>query len=171
MKVDNGTINFAVYEGATEFLGMAEATLPEITNLAEEIQGAGIAGSFSGPFVGHFEPMTLTLNFRSTTRAAVNLSKPETHQIELRAAQQKWDNNSGKNVVESVKHVMAAVPLKYAPGKLASASPTEGSGEYSVTYYAMFIDGRKVLEIDILNYICYIDGVDYLEDVRRALGK
>ena len=33
------------------------------------------------------------------------------------------------------------------------------------------IDGEKVLEIDILNFICFVNGVDYLEPVRKALGK
>ena len=46
MKVDNGTTNFAVYEDATEFYGMAEATLPEISQITEEVKGAGIAGAF-----------------------------------------------------------------------------------------------------------------------------
>ncbi len=40
-----------------------------------------------------------------------------------------------------------------------------------MTYYATYIDGKKVLEIDILNFIYYVNGVDYLEDVRKALGK
>ena len=44
MKVDNGTTNFAVYEDATEFYGMAEVTLPEISQIAEEVKGAGISG-------------------------------------------------------------------------------------------------------------------------------
>lgn len=171
MKLDNGTINFSVYEGANEFLGMAEATLPEISMITEEIKGAGIAGSFSGPYSGHFEPMSLTLNFRSTTKAAVQLMQPESHQIELRAAQQKWNSNSGKNEVEAVKHVAVVTPTKYAVGKLATASPTDASGEYSVSYYAMFIDGQKVIEIDIINFICFINGVDYLADVKKALGK
>ena len=63
MKVDNGTTNFAVYEDATEFYGMAEATLPEISQITEEVKGAGIAGAFNGAFVGHIEAMTLTLPF------------------------------------------------------------------------------------------------------------
>ena len=46
MKVDNGTTNFAVYEDATEFYGMAEATLPEISQITEEVKGAGMAGAF-----------------------------------------------------------------------------------------------------------------------------
>ena len=30
MKIENGVTNFAVYEDATEYYGMAEVTLPEI---------------------------------------------------------------------------------------------------------------------------------------------
>lgn len=171
MKIDNGTVNFAVYEGSNEFLGMAEVTLPEFTALTEEIQGAGIAGTFNGPYVGHLEAMALTLNFRSVTKSAIKLMEPISHQIEMRAAQQKWNNTSGKMEQESVKHVAIVTPTKYAPGKLAPASPTESSGEYSVSYYALFINGEKLIEIDILNYIHFINGTDYLEDVRKALGK
>ena len=61
--------------------------------------------------------------------------------------------------------------LGITAGKLAPASSAEASGEYPVTYYATYIDGKKVLEIDILNFIYYVNGVDYLEDVRKALGK
>ena len=45
------------------------------------------------------------------------------------------------------------------------------SGEYAVSYYALYLDGKKVVEIDQLNFIYYINGKDYLEDVRKALGK
>lgn len=34
-----------------------------------------------------------------------------------------------------------------------------------------YIDGKKKLEIDPLNYIYYVNGKDYLADVRKALGK
>ena len=40
-----------------------------------------------------------------------------------------------------------------------------------MTYFATYIDGAKVLEIDILNFIYFVNGVDYLADVRKALGK
>ena len=42
MKIENGVTNFAVYEDATEYYGMAEVTLPEITQISEEVKGAGI---------------------------------------------------------------------------------------------------------------------------------
>jgi len=29
----------------------------------------------------------------------------------------------------------------------------------------------RTREVDPLNFICYVDGTDYLADVRKALGK
>ena len=171
MKVENGVTNFAVYEDATEYYGMAEVTLPEISSITEEVKGAGISGTFNGAFVGHIEAMTLTLNFRSVTKAAIRLLEPRNHQIDLRASQQVWDSGAGRFKQSHVKHVLMVTPTKYSPGKLAPASPAESSGEYAVTYFATYIDGVKKLEIDILNFIFFVNGVDYLEDVRKALGK
>lgn len=171
MKVDNGVTNFAVYEDATEYYGMAEVGLPEVSQMTEEIKGAGISGAFNAAFVGMMEAMTLTLNFRSVTADAIKLLKPQNHQLDLRAAQQYRDNASGKYVHQAVKHVLIVSPTKYTPGKLAPASSADASGEYAVTYYATYIDGVKVLEIDVINFIYYVDGTDYLADVRKALGK
>ena len=44
-KIDELVVNFAVYEDAIEYLGMAEATLPDLEYLTEEISGAGIGGN------------------------------------------------------------------------------------------------------------------------------
>ena len=62
-------------------------------------------------------------------------------------------------------------PFCYTGGSIAPATPTNGSGEYSVRYWATYIDGAKVREIDPLNFICVVNGVDYLADVRKAIGK
>ena len=117
MKIENGVTNFAVYEDATEYYGMAEVTLPEITQISEEVKGAGIAGTFDGTFVGHLEAMSLTLNFRSVTTDAIKLAEPRKHQLDLRAAQQSWDNSTGRYVQQAVKHVLVVNPKKFAPGK------------------------------------------------------
>lgn len=171
MKVSNGVTNFAVYEDATEFYGIAEVTLPEITTLTEEMKGAGISGAINSAFIGHVESMSLTLNFRSITKDAMKLSEPRNHQIDLRAAQQYKNNTTGKPEQQAIKHVLIVTPTKFNPGKLAPASPTDTSVEFSVTYFATFIEGKKIMEIDVLNFIYFINGVDYLEDVRKALGK
>lgn len=170
-KVNESIINFQVYENATEYYGMAEVGLPEISYITNEVKGAGISGTFESVVLGHLEAMTLTLNFRTVVSDAIALLEPRDHQIDLRVAQQDKDTVSGQTRVIAVKHVFVCKPKMLNPGAVAPASPADASGEYAVTYWAMFIDGKKEIEIDILNFICFIHGKDYLEDVRKALGK
>lgn len=113
----------------------------------------------------------LTLNFRTVTNNAIKLHEPRQHNIDLRAAQQQKDTVKGTTEVVSVKHILVVTPKKLNPGKVATAAAAEVSGEYAVSYYATYIDGKKKLEIDPLNYIYYVNGKDYLADVRKALGK
>ncbi len=171
MKINEPIINFAVYEDSTEYLGLAEAGLPEATNKVEEITASGIAGSYESVITGHLDAMTLTLNWRTVTKAAISMNEPRNHQIELRVAQQTKDTVTGTVGVTKVKHVFIVQPKKFNPGKVAPAASADTAGEYSVSYWATFIDGEKVLEIDILNFIYFMNGKDYLEEVRSALGK
>ena len=170
-RVNETVINFHVYENATEFYGMAEVGLPEISNITNDVQGAGISGTFESVVLGHLEAMTLTLNFRTLVKDAIALLEPRDHQIDLRVAQQDKDTVSGQTVVTALKHVFVCKPKSLSPGGVAPASPADASGEYAVTYWATFINGQKTLEIDILNFIYYVNGKDYLAEVRAALGK
>ena len=170
-RVDEVISNFAVYEDAVEFLGMSEATVPEVENVAEEMSGSGIGGKLESIVLGHVEAMTLTLNFRTVTAAAIKLAEPRLHRLDLRAAQQEQNTRTGIIETRSVKHILRVKPKKFSPGKLAAASAADASGEYAVYYYAINIDGVKKIEIDPLNFIYIINGIDYMKDIRKALGK
>ncbi len=169
--MEQSNINFAVYEDGTEYLGMASVTMPTLSNLTQSINGAGIAGNIEAVILGHMDTMTLGLSFRVTSPASIRLSENRRHQIDLRVAQQHEDPiNNTLNVVPE-KHVFVVLPKTHNPGTVAPASPSNASGEYAVRYWATWIDGVKVREIDPLNFKCEIDGVDYLAPVRAALGK
>ena len=168
---DESVINFAVYEDGVEYVGMAGVTLPNLSAIVQTLSGAGIAGNVEGPVLGHYDVMSLGLNFRPTTEQSVRLSEPRRHNIDLRMAQQIEDTVAGEVKVQSIKHVLVVVPKTDTGGTIAPAAPTNGSGEYSVRYWATYIDGAKVREIDPLNFICEVNGVDYLADVRKAIGK
>ena len=62
-------------------------------------------------------------------------------------------------------------PINLKLGKLAPATTADASGEYAVSYLAGYVDGKKELEVDPTNYIFIMNGKDYLEDIRKALGK
>ena len=168
---DESVINFAVYEDSVEYVGMAGVTLPNLAAIVQTLSGAGIAGNVEVPVLGHYDVMSLTLNFRTTTEHSVRLSEPRRHNIDLRMAPQIEDTVAGEVKVQSIKHVLVVVPKTDTGGTVAPAAPTNGSGEYSVRYWATYIDGAKVREIDPLNFICEVNGVDYLADVRKAIGK
>ena len=168
---DESVINFAVYEDSVEYVGMAGVTLPNLAAIVQTLSGAGIAGNVEVPVLGHYDVMSLPLTFRPTTEHSVRLSEPRRHNIDLRMAQQIEDTVAGEVKVQSIKHVLVVVPKTDTGGTVAPAAPTNGSGEYSVRYWATYIDGAKVREIDPLNFICEVNGVDYLADVRKAIGK
>ena len=73
-RVDQSTINWAVYEDNTEYAGMAQATLPNLTALTQSISGAGIAGNVDAVILGHFDAMSMTLNYRTMTEQACALN-------------------------------------------------------------------------------------------------
>lgn len=171
MKQPEAIIDFEVYEDSNNFVGVAQVNLPSINYITQQLTGAGIAGTIDAVLIGMVDAMSATMNFRSAMGSAIDLLKPEKHTLDLRAAEQHWNTaNTERNVVAD-KWVMVAVPKNFAPGTVAPASLTDTSLEFSVTYYAGYKDGKKVWEIDPYNYICIVDGIDYMEPVRKALGK
>lgn len=170
-KQPEAYINFEVYEDAVNLVGVAKATLPDIAYLTQTINGPGMAGNIESVLIGMMEAMTLGLNFRSVTDAATKLMRPEKHQIDLRVAEQMWDTVGVKREIAVDKYVMVVVPKSTKPGNIAAASAADTSGEYSVYRYEAYKNGKTLWKIDPYNYICEIDGVDYMAEVRKALGK
>lgn len=170
-KIDEFVVSYAMYENGTEYMGTTEVTLPDLEFMTEELSGAGIAGKVEEVITGNMSAMTTTFNFRTVGKWTAKLLEPRVHNIDLRVAQQNMETKDGTTSVSSVKHVMKIKPKKTTLGKVSAATTADASGEYSVLYYALYVDSVKVTEIDPLNFICIINGKDYLKEVRKALGK
>ena len=168
---DSAVINFAVYEDGKEFIGTAKATMPDLSLLTVSHSGAGIAGNIEDVIMGHLDAMTLGLDFKTLGDNAFKLAEMRYHDIDLRVAQQEEDPVSGTIKVRAVKHFLRVIPKKTGGGGVAPASAADVSGEYAVRYWKTTIDVVKKQEIDPLNFICYVNGTDYLADVKTALGK
>jgi P2 family phage contractile tail tube protein len=164
-------IHYDIYEDAVNMLGSAEVTLPEIANKTQTITGAGIAGEIEAVALGHIGAMSMSIKWRAVTNDVVRLYEQRRHNLELRVAQQSHDSTSAKISITPAKYVVGVVPKKLGPGTLAPASPANAASDFSVLYLAGYIEGVKVLEIDPINYIFYVNGTDYLANVRSALGR
>lgn len=169
-KMDVGVINYALYEDSYEYLGITQADLPSLEFIKQTITGAGVAGELEQVLIGQMKAMTLTLKHTVLTADSIRLSSPRMHVWELREVQQTVSSDANMEVT-SVKHKFKAFPSQMDGGSLKPQSTSDPNTVASVYYWAEYRDGEKVLELDPLNYICFVDGVDYLEPVRKAMGK
>lgn len=169
--VSEKLINFRVYDGDLgELLGLADVELPVLEQMSETITGAGIAGEVESPTLGHYAAMSMTLKWRVTEAQALKLLAPKAHAIELRGSIQRWNAALGVYETQALKLVTRAVPKSSPLGTLAPGAQQEPSAEFSVRYIKIFLAGKALAEVDPLNYICVINGVDYLASVRSDLG-
>lgn len=170
-KISEKMINFRAYDGVLgELLGLVDAELPTLEAMSESITGAGIAGEVDSPTLGHYGPMSMTLKWRTSEPQALKLLAPKSHAIELRGSIQRWNASAGEFETTALKVVTRAVPKSSPLGTLTPGGAQEPSAEFSVRYIKVFLDGKTYLEVDPINFICVIDGVDYLAKVRTDLG-
>ena len=94
----------------------------------------------------------------------------QSQDLEIRGANEQYDAATGAIDVQAVKVNVRGLPKKGDLGSLKPADRTDSKTTLELTYLKVTIDGKRKVEIDKLNYIHFIDGIDYLAKVRKALG-
>ena len=72
--------------------------------------------------------------------------------------------------VTSVELVMRGRFSEIDPGNSKVGDDTEMNFKVPLTYYKIIVDGKELVEIDALNTIFIVDGVDKLAEHRAAIG-
>ena len=168
--MDQATINYEVYEDNNAYVGITETAMPDISFLNESISGAGIAGNIDAVITAMIDAMNVTLNFVHASAATAKLAEPKRHRLTFRAAEQYEDPVAATLGVKAVKHVMECIPKGYKFGTHKPAGSNGGSTEMAVRYWACYAKEKKILELDPLNNIIFINGTDYAAPVRKAMG-
>jgi P2 family phage contractile tail tube protein len=161
-------INFRAYLEGDNLIGVADVELPKLKAMTETVSGAGIAGEVESPVLGHYESMTVTVNFRMLNADAGTLATPAAHLLDFRGSQQVYDSGVFKTV--PVRVTVKAIPKSVDLGKFKVGAPTETGDEFEVVYLKIYVDGKERVEIDKYNSIARFDGVDVLAGVRADLG-
>lgn len=168
--IQDKNIAYEVYESGDRLLGTAEVTLPSLEPKTSTLSGAGIGGEIEMPTPGQLGSMELELNWRTLNKKNAKLMAMKAHDLELRSATETYDAATGILEVGAVKINVRGLPKKGDLGSLKPADHTDTKTTLEIVYFKMTIEGERMIEIDKLNYIHYVDGVDYLADVRKALG-
>jgi P2 family phage contractile tail tube protein len=169
-QIPERLINFRVYQGNDNLLGLATIELPDIEAMTDTISGAGIAGEIDSPILGHFQSMSTTLSFRTIEKGAMNLAGQRSWDITARGSQQVHDAGRGEYSTVPVRVSMKGVTKRNGLGSFEVGSTTDSEVELEVTYLKIFINNVEVLELDKYNFKYVVNGVNYLASVAEDLG-
>jgi P2 family phage contractile tail tube protein len=157
-----------LFNEGENYLGQVmEVTLPKLTRKMEDYQGGGM----SAPIKTDQGMEGLTLEF-SCGGLMVDVIKQfgitQHDGVKLRfAGSYQRDDGSNTSAVEVFARGRHST-VDMGSGKQGEASEFKVTSELS--YYKLVVDGETIIEIDIINMIEIVDGVDRLADHRKALG-
>ena len=152
--VPEKSINFKVFLEGGELLGLAEGTIPVLEAMTSEVKGA----------------TTFSLTWRTITTSFLKLFEHKTHEIELYGALQYYEAGLGEYLTHQVYVFLKADTKSSTPGNLVVGDNQDTQTEFEVRYMKVELDGKEWVEMDKLNMIYKVDGVDYNAAVRAALG-
>lgn len=169
-RVPEKLINYKVFRDGVDLVGLADVDLPDIEHLSETLSGSGLAGEFDSPTIGHTKDMTLKMKFRTIYKSVVGLVEPKPILFDLRLSVQAVDAGTSEYNSYPSRIVVRGTPKKKGLGKLDPGKKMDNELDLSVSYLKVFVDDAEVLEVDKLNFIFKVNGVDALAQVRAHLG-
>lgn len=168
-KIDEAILRYDVYEGQ-EYKGISDIELPSFSPDTIEVYGSGIMGSYDAVLMGMISAMEMKMDFRASTTDTTSLTSPDNHNLTLYVAVQQADGSTRAQNTAGVRYNVVGKPKSVSEGKLSKGSTQGASVTYSLSYFAKYVDGQKVVEVDVLNSIFIWNGKDYFAGVRTALG-
>ncbi|MEO3725775.1 phage major tail tube protein [Pseudomonas syringae] len=162
--------NLNLFNDANSYVGVVKTvTLPPLGRKMESYRGGGMNGpvkadlGFSDDGI-QFEWKTGGLDLISLRQfGAVNASGVA---LRFSGAFQRDDTAD----VSAVEVVMRGRHETIEMGEAQPGEDTEHSITTTCSYYKLVVDNEDIIEIDLLNFIEKVNGVDMLEKQRAALG-
>lgn len=161
---------FNVYKQGYKLVGLSdEIKLPDFESLTETISGAGILGEIDSPTVGLFSSMEMEIPFRQLTTSIADLMNPlKGVDLTLRGSSQVTDS-TGNVSFEGIRVVVRGRNKSLTGGKFKQGAGTASSVKLELTYCKIEIAGKNIIELDKLNCVYKVNGVDILSKVRSLI--
>lgn len=160
---------FNVYKDGTKLIGVsAEVTIPDFEAVTETISGAGILGEYDAVNVGQFSAQEIEIPFRVLYGDIYEIFAGNPVNLTLRGSLQVADGNGTRSKV-GMRVIVQGTAKKLTSGKVSAGKPMESSITLGLTYIKVEIDGSTAIELDKLNNIFVVNGVDQLADVNSLI--
>lgn len=160
--------NFATFVDGVNYIGeMPEVGLPKLTRKMEKYRSGGMNAEVELDF--GMEAMEAELTAAGYMKDLFSSWGARRHDAVLLrfAGALQGDDSEG---VDTLECVMRGRLSEIDPGKAKAGDKTEIKLKYALSYFKLSINGQVQLEIDAVNFIEVVNGIDRLAEVRAALG-
>jgi len=165
--------NFNVYDGedTNQIVGTTgEITLPTLEAKTSTISGAGILGEIEEGVIGQFGSIKMDIPFRVISSDVFKLMRTDQPiGITIRGAVQGFNTENSQATITQMKVVVKGKVSSVNPGSMKAGEQMNSSISLELTYIKIEYDGTIGLELDKLNSVYIVDGVDMLADIRNMI--
>ena len=144
-------------------------TYPDLELLSETLRGVGINGEIDLPTYGQLGALAVEIAHNGLSVDAIRLFNQTKLELEHRWASQVLDSTTGASEVVGKKTIMKLLPKKLGIGSIEPNKMEEPTSSFELLYLKYVIGNNAVLEIDKLNDVFKVDGVDYSAAIRNVL--
>lgn len=157
-----------VFNNGVSFLGVAEEVeLPKLNMKIEDYRAGGMIGEV-GINLG-LDKLEITHKYAGIVPELFKgfaSEKIDSELIRFAGSYQRDDTGD----VTAVEILMRGRHTELDGGNSKAGEKTETSIKSALTYYKMTVDGKDIVEIDMLNAVLKIEGKDRYEKHRAAIG-
>lgn len=160
--------NLNLFNDGNSYLGqVTEVKLPTLSRSMEEYRGGGMSGPVDLD-MGQ-EKIELEWKCGGLMRGVLRQYGATRHdavQLRFAGAYQRDDTGS----VDAVEVVVRGRHSEIDPGTAKAGDDTEFSVKTTCSYFKFVVNGVTDIEIDLVNMVEIVGGVDRLAQQRRAIG-
>lgn len=168
MALPNSLKNFNAYNDGVNFMGIIEELkLPKLSRKFEEFRGGGMDGPVSLDMGQEkLEIEQVCSGFVLDSYKAYGATKAASVMTRFAGAYQREDTGE----VQAVEIVTRGRIQEIDPGDAKVGDKGKTTIKMALTYYKLTVGGEEIIEIDLLNFVFKVNGVDMLESQRKAIG-
>jgi P2 family phage contractile tail tube protein len=146
-----------------------EVNLPEVAMKQAEHKALGMFGSLDIPTGAD----KMELSMKWTTIDPVAMRKVtngfRSWDFQVRSSLERYEAQ-GRTAQDSYVAYFRGTPRNLPNQNFKQHDNVEAESKFTITYYKLEINGQIIYEIDVLNNIYRVDGVDLLATYRANLG-
>jgi len=160
--------NFALFQDGVSHVGeVPEVTLPKLTRKTEDYQSGGMNAPIKSDYGMEAMEMEWTAaGYMRDVFTSWGAARHDAVLLRFVGGLQRDDDDG----VDALEVTVRGRHVELDPGNAKAASETAFKVKTALSYYRLDLNGETLVEIDVVNMVEIVGGVDRLAEMRAVLG-